>query len=106
MAPRSLGTLRHVPRHLTAAVLAVLALSVSACAEEQPKVTEGGAPAITTPSGDAYQNGGSDGSGADGYERRESRGGIVAGGDSPEPGDSPGADTEFKPPRSSSQPAE
>ena len=89
-----------MPRHLTATLLAVFALGAAGCASDKPKISEGGAPAITTPSGDAYENGGSDGSGADGFERREKRGGIVAGGDSPEPGDSPGADTEFKPPRS------
>ena len=94
------GTLRRVSHRLLTALAASAALTVSACGSEKPKVSEGGAPAITTPSGDVYENGGSDGSGADGYERKERRGGIVAGSDSPEPGDSQGADTEFSPPRS------
>lgn len=84
--------------------LALSALAIAGCGGDDTKtVTEaspGDQPGITTPnSGRAYENGGADGSGADGVEEPEQRGGIAAGPDSPEPGDQKGADSQFKPPR-------
>lgn len=85
-------------------VLALGALAIAGCGGDDTKtVTEaspGDQPGITTPnSGREYENGGADGSGADGVEEPEQRGGIAAGADSPEPGDQKGADSQFKPPR-------
>lgn len=85
-------------------VLALAALAVAGCGGEDTKtVTEaspGDQPGLTTPNtGREYENGGADGSGADGTESPESRGGIAAGPDSPDPGDDEGADSQFSPPR-------
>jgi hypothetical protein len=64
------------------------------------EASPGQEPGITTPnSGRQYENGGADGSGADGTESSEPRGGIAAGPDSPSPGDREGADSQFSPPR-------
>jgi hypothetical protein len=46
-----------------------------------------------------FEAGGADGSGADGSERPQARGGVGGGADTDEPGDRPGADREIKPPR-------
>ena len=91
-------------RRLLLSVLALCALATAGCGGDGGKtVTEaspGAQPGVTTPnSGREYENGGADGSGADGVEEPESRGGIAAGPDSPDPGDSEGADTQFSPPR-------
>jgi hypothetical protein len=88
-------------RHFSA-LLAVLALVVAGCGEGEPEPSSGGAPAVT--SGNAYELGGADGSGADGLERDAPRGGIAAGPDTEEPGDRPDGDSEFKPPRDSGDP--
>jgi hypothetical protein len=86
-----------MPRHVLAALLAAALLA--GCGEGDPEPTSGGAPSITT--GDQpYENGAADGSGADGEEAKADRGGIAAGPDTKEPGDSPFGDPEQKPPRS------
>ena len=87
-----------MPRLLLAALAA--ALLAAGCGEGDPKRTSGGAPAITT--GDAYELGGKDGSGADGEEARSPRGGIAAGPDTKEPADEPFGDSDQKPPRNTS----
>ena len=84
------------PKHLLVPLLAVLA---AGCGSEVEMIRGDDAPSVTVPGGAVYENGGADGSGADGSESRQDRGGIGAGPDTPEPGDSPGADTQFKPPR-------
>ena len=86
-----------MPRHLVAALLAAALFAVG-CGEKEPETSSGGAPAVT--SGDAYELGGADGSGADGEESKAERGGIAAGPDNAEPGDQPFGDAEQKPPRS------
>ena len=86
-----------MPRHVLAALLAA-ALAGAGCGAEDPGPSSGGAPAIT--SGTPYETGGADGSGADGREAEAPRGGIAAGPDTKEPGDSPFGDKEQKPPRS------
>ncbi|HEV3002730.1 MAG TPA: hypothetical protein VGW75_18480 [Solirubrobacteraceae bacterium] len=86
-----------MPRRVSAALLAA-ALLAAGCGGENPEPSSGGAPAVT--SGRAYELGGADGSGADGYEKRAPRGGIAAGQDTEEPGDQPFGDAEQKPPRS------
>ena len=85
-------------------VLALGALAATGCGGDDTKtVTEaspGDVPGITTPNTERqYENGGADGSGADGTESPEARGGIAAGPDSPDPGDESGADSQFSPPR-------
>ena len=85
-----------MPRHLIAALVAV-AVVAAGCGEGDPEPTKGGAPAITT--GEPYELGGADGSGADGEEEAAPRGGIAAGPDTREPGDSPYGDDPIKPPR-------
>lgn len=83
--------------HRLSAALLALALFAAGCGSEEPKPSSGGAPAVT--SGDAFELGGADGSGADGSEESAPRGGVSAGPDTKEPGDRPGGDSEFKPPR-------
>ena len=85
-----------MPRHLLAALLATGLVAVG-CGDEEPDASSGGAPAVT--SGLPYELGGADGSGADGLEERAPRGGIAAGPDTKEPGDTPDGDREFKVPR-------
>ena len=85
-------------------VLALSALIGAGCGGDDTKtVTEaspGDQPGVTTPNSDRqYENGGADGSGADGTESPEARGGIAAGPDSPDPAESEGADSQFSPPR-------
>ncbi|HEX2085083.1 MAG TPA: hypothetical protein VHF89_05330 [Solirubrobacteraceae bacterium] len=84
-----------MPRHVLAALAAAALLG--GCGSEDPDPTTGGAPAVT--SGQAYESGGADGSGADGSEDTTPRGGVAAGPDTREPGDTPFGDAEFKPPR-------
>ena len=87
------------------AVLCVLAASALAAGcggsdETTTQASPGDVPGITTPGSEReYENGGADGSGADGAETAEPRGGIAAGPDHKEPGDAEGADTRFSPPR-------
>jgi hypothetical protein len=85
-----------MPRHLIAALLAAAALA-AACGSEDPRPSSGGAPAVT--SGEAFELGGADGSGADGSEESAPRGGVAAGPDTKEPGDRPGGAGGFEPPR-------
>ncbi len=85
-----------MPRHLLAA-LTTAALIGAGCGSEEPRQTSGGAPAVT--SGEPYELGGADGSGADGTEETAPRGGVSAGPDTKEPGDRPDGDSQFKPPR-------
>ena len=95
-----------MPRHaLLAALAAALAAALLAagCGEKEPKTSSGGAPAITT--GEPYELGGADGSGADGEERKAPLGGVASGPDTREPGDRDDGDSEFKPPRDSSDPS-
>lgn len=80
------------------AIFTVLALLGAGCGSDEPETSGGGAPAITVGE-EPYENGGADGSGADGEEERAPRGGIAAGPDTREPGDRPYGDSEFKPPR-------
>jgi len=82
--------------HLLAA-LVTIALLAAGCGSEDPKPSGGGAPAVT--SGEPYELGGADGSGADGEEKDAPRGGISAGQDTKEPDDRRGGDTELEPPR-------
>jgi hypothetical protein len=84
-----------MPRHALLAALAA-ALLAAGCGEKEPKTSSGGAPAITT--GEPYELGGADGSGADGEEKQDPRGGIAAGPDTKEPGDQPFGDSEQRPP--------
>ena len=75
-----------------AALLVAASLAVSACGSDEPEPTGGGAPAITAPGrGIASEDGGGDGSGADGRNDANPRGGIAAGPDSPAPSDDTGA---------------
>ena len=78
-------------RHLLAAMIAAVALGVGGCGSEDPEPSEGGAPAVTV--GDVpYEDGGADGSGADGTEEAAPRGGIGGGPDTPSPIDRPDGD--------------
>ena len=78
-------------RHLLATLLAAAVLGVAGCGDEDPEPSIGGAPAVTI--GDQpYEDGGADGSGADGAEKANPRGGIAGGHDEPEPTDRPDGD--------------
>jgi hypothetical protein len=81
-----------MPRHRdVAALLAVVLLGVAGCGSDDRDPSRGGAPAVTV--GDQpYELGGGDGSGADGDEDRDERGGIAGGPDTPSPIDRPGGD--------------
>jgi hypothetical protein len=84
-----------VTRSTLAVLLAAAALLAGCGGDERPTTgaSPGDAPAITSPgTGSEYENGGADGSGADGTEEASDRGGIAAGPDTPAPGDRPGAD--------------
>jgi hypothetical protein len=86
------------------AIALVLAAAFAGCGEEIEPVSGEGAPAITSPGTTIpYENGGADGSGADGSERTAARGGIAAGHDTKEPGTDVDADNEFAPPRNESE---
>jgi hypothetical protein len=72
-------------RHALAALLAAAFLA-GGCGEEDPDPSSGGAPAVTV--GDQpYESGGADGSGADGRNDTDPRGGISAGPDTKQPDD-------------------
>jgi hypothetical protein len=74
-----------VSRHFLAA-LVTLAFLAGGCGSQDPDPSSGGAPAVTI--GDVpYEDGGADGSGADGKETDAARGGIAGGPDTKEPGD-------------------
>lgn len=74
---------------------ALLVLSIAtfaaACGEEiEDRAVERDTPAITSPGTTIpYENGGGDGSGADGSEKANERGGVGAGPDTPAPVDEP-----------------
>ena len=78
-------------RHLLAALLAAALLGVGGCGSKDPEPSEGGGPAFTV-GGQPYESGGGDGSGADGVEEPNPRGGISAGPDTPSPIDQPDGD--------------
>ena len=87
-------------------VLAVLLLAVPAlgCGSSVEPISGADAPAITSPGTTIpYESGGADGSGADGREKADGRGGIAAGHDTPAPGDRDGADSEIGPPATAEQ---
>ena len=90
-------------RRVLLSLLAAGALAGAGCGGDEKTTTEaspGPQPGVTTPESDKqYENGGADGSGADGSESATPRGGIAAGPDSPSPGDREGADSQFSPPR-------
>ena len=85
-------------RRLLLPVLIIASLS-AACGEEvEDRAVERDTPAITSPDSNIpYENGGGDGSGADGSEAANDRGGIAAGPDQPGPSDRPGADIDVEP---------
>ena len=91
--------MRHLPA--TAIALAIAAAApLAGCGDEAEPIRGEEAPAITAPGTTfPYENGGADGSGADGREQPDPRGGIAAGHDTTEPGTDVDADTEFSPPR-------
>jgi hypothetical protein len=65
-----------------AATLAALTLTAG-CGEDVEPIPASNAPAVTSPeTGIPYEDGGGDGSGADGLRERERRGGVAAGPDS------------------------
>jgi hypothetical protein len=87
----------------TAIAALAAALLAAGCGESVKAQRGDQSPAVTVPGTTIpYENGGADGSGSDGSEAVDPRGGIAAGPDSAEPGDDSGADKEFKPPRSGS----
>ena len=77
-----------------ALVVLTIATSLAACSEEvEDRAVERDTPAITSPGTTIpYENGGGDGSGADGSEKAQPRGGIAAGPDTPAPRDEPGGE--------------
>jgi hypothetical protein len=79
--------------------LLITASLAAACGEEvEDRAVERDTPAITSPGTTIpYENGGGDGSGADGSEKANKRGGIAAGPDNPGPQDSPEADEAVEP---------
>jgi hypothetical protein len=92
-----------------ALLLLLAAASLAACGEDVEDLpVERNTPAVTSPvlgggaGGVPYENGGADGSGADGSERSAARGGIAAGPDNPDPAEGAGADEATSPPRGSS----
>lgn len=82
-----------------ASLLVVVLLLLAGCGEEVPDLpVERGTPAVTAPeSGAAYESGGADGSGADGSEESNGRGGIAAGPDTKALEETPGADQSESP---------
>jgi len=90
-------------RRLTS-LLAVLVLALAAgCGggeEQLESASPGSVGGFLTPNGqEPYETGGGDGSGADGSEEPDARGGVAGAADTSEPGERPGADAEIKPPR-------
>jgi hypothetical protein len=87
-------------RRFPATLLAAALLGLSGCGSSDPEPSEGGGPAITV-GGIPYEDGGGDGSGADGTEEPNPRGGIAAGPDTPSPTDQPDGDIQSKQPAES-----
>jgi hypothetical protein len=87
-----------------AVVVVVLAASVAGgcgSSTNDKAISGGDAPAFTTPTTRVpYENGGGDGSGADGAAASNPRGGVGAGPDSPNPGE---ADSQYVPPANEGQ---
>ncbi len=91
-----------MPRPVAATLLAVLALAGAGCGgatqgadqsgggnggEAGRAASPGDVPPVTTPgTGVPYEIGGGDGSGSDGVEAAQGRGGVAAGADSSQPG--------------------
>ena len=66
-----------------AAVVAACTGAAGCGGEDVEPIPASGAPAVTAPGTEIpYENGGADGSGADGRREREERGGVAAGKDS------------------------
>ena len=87
-----------------ASVLLVAILLLAGCGEDVPdRAVERDTPAVTSPgTGLAYENGGGDGSGADGSENSNPRGGIAAGPDNKAAEESSGPDEAETPQRGES----
>ncbi len=92
-------------RHLRLiALTGALAAGLAGCGSDVEALRGEDAPAITAPGTTIpYENGGADGSGADGVEKARDRGGIAAGHDTKEPGTDQDADTELSPPRNAQE---
>ena len=92
-------------RHIAlTVVVAALAAPAAGCGEEVEPLRGEDAPAITSPGTTIpYENGGADGSGADGREANADRGGVAAGHDTKEPGTDVDADTQLSPPRNETE---
>ena len=91
-------------RRLPVLALLALALPAAGCGGGVEPIRDTAAPAITAPGTTIpYETGGADGSGADGVEKADGRGGIAAGHDTPAPGDRKGADSEIGPPATAEQ---
>jgi len=75
-------------------ILAAVALTTAACGDSvEDRAVERDTPAITSPGTSIpYEQGGGDGSGADGSEAAQDRGGVAAGPDTPAPRDEPGGE--------------
>ena len=81
-----------------ASLLVVVVLLLAGCGEEVPDLpVERATPAVTAPTGAPYENGGADGSGADGSEESNRRGGIAAGADNKALEEEPGSDENESP---------
>lgn len=86
-------------------ILAAAALTLSACGDGvEDQAVERDTPAIMSPGTTIpYEQGGGDGSGADGSERAQPRGGVAAGPDTPAPLDEPGGEAADTPQGDSAQ---
>ena len=84
--------------------LLITASLCAACGDEvEDRAVERDTPAITSPGTTIpYEQGGGDGSGADGSEKANDRGGIAAGPDQPGPVDSEDADEGVDPTKGAS----
>ena len=90
-------------RHIALSALVVAALAAG-CGGDTKPIRGEDAPAITSPGTTIpYENGGADGSGADGREASAERGGVAAGHDTKEPGTDVDADTQLSPPRNAQE---
>ena len=78
-------------RSLVLPVLVLAAAVAGGCGDDVPDLpVQRDTPAVTAPGTDrAYEQGGADGSGADGSEKRNRRGGVAAGPDIPGPNQGP-----------------
>jgi hypothetical protein len=75
-----------------ASIILVSVLCLAGCGDDVPdRPVDRGTPAVTT-GGMAYENGGADGSGADGRESPNARGGIAGGPDDKSPDEAAGSD--------------